>query len=77
MISLFLHYLAENIQLPDQKTRPVAWWDKPGEDHVARYIRWVCQIESRADLDLNPKAAEIFHERIRRPYSEWRGTSED
>ncbi len=74
---LFLHYLAENIQLPDHKTRPVSWWDKPGEDHVARYIRWVCQIESRADLDLNPRAAEIFHERIRRPYSEWRGTAED
>ncbi len=74
---LFLHYLAENIQLPNKKTRSVKWWDSPGEERVARYIRWVCQIESRSDLDKNPKAAELFHERIRRPYSEWRGTSED
>jgi hypothetical protein len=37
----------------------------------------VCQIESRADLDRNAKAAEMFHDRIRRPYSEWRSTTED
>jgi len=74
---LFLHYMAENIQLPNGKTRSVAWWSAPGEERVARYIRWVCQVESRADLDANARAAETFHERIRRPYSEWRGTAED
>ena len=72
---LFLQYLSENIQLPDGKCRSVTWWES--KDHVARWIRWVCQIESRADLDINQKAAELFHERIRRPYSEWRSTSED
>lgn len=72
---LFLQYLSENITMPDGKSRPVSWWEE--EDHVARWIRWVCQVESRADLDRNQRAAEQFHERIRRPYSEWRSTSED
>lgn len=75
---LFLQWLSEEVPLPDEKLRPVTWWDEAGEDRVARWIRWSCgEIESRADLDNNPKAAEIFHERIRRPYSEWRSTSED
>lgn len=72
---LFLQYLSENITMPDSKSRPVSWWQR--KDHVARWIRWTCQIESRADLDTNAKAAEHFHERIRRPYSEWRSTTED
>jgi hypothetical protein len=72
---LFLQWLSEEMPLPDKKLRPVAWWAR--EDHVARWIRWLCGVESRADLDNNAKAGEIFHERIRRPYSEWRSTSED
>jgi hypothetical protein len=73
--NLFLQYLSEEMPLPDKKLRPVTWWAR--EDHVARWIRWFCGVESRADLDNNAKAGEIFHERIRRPYSEWRSTSED
>lgn len=74
---LFLQYLSEKIQvgLPDPVSRPASWWGT--DDHAARWIRWMCSVESRAELDNNPKAAEMFHERIRRPYSEWRGTSED
>lgn len=73
--NLFLQYLSEQVPLPDKKLRSAAWWDHG--DHVARWIRWICGIESRADLDNNPKAGEVFHERIRRPYSEWRSTTED
>jgi len=73
--NLFLQYLSETIKLPDGDLRSVEWWGQ--NDRVARWIRWTCQIESRADLDNNNKAAELFHERIRRPYSEWRGHSED
>lgn len=76
---LFLQYLSEHIVVDTsgehQPNRPAEWWAK--EDHAARWIRWACGVESRAELDNNAKAAEIFHERIRRPYSEWRGTSED
>ena len=71
---LFLQYLSEKVPVKTQ-SRSVEWW---GEDeHAARWMRWICTIESRAELDHNPKAEELFHERIRRPYSEWRGTSED
>lgn len=41
-------------------------------DDAAACIREVCGIESRAELDHNEGAAEQFHERIRRPYVEWR-----
>ena len=71
---LFLQYLSEKVPVKTQ-SRSVEWW---GEDeHAARWLRWICNIESRAELDHNPKAEDLFHERIRRPYSEWRGTSED
>jgi hypothetical protein len=72
---LFLQWLSEVMPMPDRLTRPVSWWEQ--DDRVARWIRWVCQIESRADLDKNTKAAEKCHDRIRRPYSEWRSTAED
>ena len=73
---LFLQYLSEKMGVGDPITyRPAEWW--ASEDHAARWIRWACGVESRAELDNNAKAAEIFHERIRRPYSEWRSTSED
>lgn len=72
---LFLQWLSEAIQMPDKKYRPVAWWEQ--DDRVARWIRWLCGVESRRDLDNNAQAAENFHDRIRRPYSEWRSTTED
>ncbi len=74
---LFLQYLSEKelVGLPSPISRPPSWWGT--DDRAARWIRWACGVESRAELDNNPKAAEIFHERIRRPYSEWRSTSED
>ena len=41
------------------------------ESAVARLIRSVCNIESRAELDTNPAAAALFHNKIREPYSVW------
>ncbi len=73
---LFHQWLSECV--PTKKgLRPISWWTEPGEDRVAWWVRWICGVESRADLDNNAQAAEKFHDRIRRPYSEWRSTAED
>lgn len=42
------------------------------EDCAKAYILHVCDVTSRNDLDRNPAAAELFHERIRRPYLAWK-----
>ena len=73
---LFHQWLSECV--PTKKgLRPISWWTEPGEDRVAWWVRWICGVESRADLDNNAQAADKFHDRIRRPYSEWRSTAED
>lgn len=41
-------------------------------DEARDWILRICGIESRRDLDHNPSAAKIFHERIRKPYMEAR-----
>ncbi|RIQ16071.1 hypothetical protein D0850_16300 [Bordetella avium] len=38
-------------------------------DEAAAYIRRVCCIESRRELDHNPQARARFHELIRRPFA--------
>lgn len=40
---------------------------------AATIIRGRCGVESRAELDHNPKAAEIFHAQFRRPFHEFQG----
>lgn len=72
---LFLTWLSETITFSEGATKPKDWWAT--DEHAARWIRWTCKIESRADLDNNPDAEKIFHEKIRRPYLDWKGTSED
>lgn len=42
------------------------------EETAAAYILGECGIQSRAELDHNPQAASIFHERIRHPFKEFR-----
>lgn len=39
---------------------------------AAEWIRFVCGISSRAELDHNDIAAQFFHEKIRKPYVEAR-----
>lgn len=75
MNELFLQYLSEMVRMTDGKTRSVEWWRQ--RDHVARYIRWICKIESRADLDRNAEAEQRFHRFVREPYANWSSTRED
>lgn len=74
---LFHQYLSETVKFPGGEYRSPEWWRTPGKDYVARWIRWMCQIGSRADFKHDQRACEVCHDRIRRPYSEWRSTSED
>lgn len=41
-----------------------------GPDRAAHIIRSVCGVESRAELDHNKRAAEVFHAEIRQPWLE-------
>jgi hypothetical protein len=41
-------------------------------DEARDWILRVCGVESRRDLDHNPTAAKIFHDRVRKPYLESR-----
>lgn len=38
-------------------------------DEAANYIRRVCRVGSRAELDHNPDAAHAFHELVRKPFA--------
>jgi len=70
----FLQYLAEKVEVAGE-LHPVDWWR--GEDHVARYIRWKCEIVSRSELDTVDVAAATFHREIRQPFKDWYGVSGD
>ncbi|RSF08825.1 hypothetical protein [Achromobacter aegrifaciens] len=41
--------------------------------HAARYVRDMCGITSRAELDHNAMAAALFHEGVRKPFLRWSG----
>lgn len=41
--------------------------------HAARYVRDMCGITSRAELDYNATAAGLFHTAIRKPFLAWSG----
>lgn len=41
-------------------------------EDAAAFIRSACGITSRAELDHNPQAAALFHERVRKPFVESR-----
>lgn len=47
------------------------WAGADGADDAAEYIRMLCGIESRAELDHKPEAAAAFHKYIRQPYADW------
>jgi hypothetical protein len=38
-------------------------------DEAAAYIRRVCHVDSRAELDRDPQAADRFHALVRRPFA--------
>lgn len=41
-------------------------------EQAADWVRRVCGVASRAELDHNELAAKLFHDRVRRPYMEAR-----
>jgi hypothetical protein len=43
------------------------------QQHAAQFVRDVCGIESRAELDHDANAATLFHAAVRRPFVESRG----
>lgn len=43
------------------------------QQQAAQYVRYVCGITSRAELDHNVRAAALFHEAIRKPFVQWSG----
>lgn len=47
------------------------WLGVPTSAEAKLFILEECGIDSRAELDHNQKAAEIFHRNIREPYSNW------
>lgn len=42
-----------------------------GVQDADEYIKKMCGIKSKRELDHNPRAAGIFHEQIRKPFSAW------
>lgn len=41
--------------------------------HAAQYVRDICEITTRAQLDHDAKAAALFHEAVRKPFVKWSG----
>lgn len=44
-------------------------------ERAAVVLRDICCVRSRAELDHNALAAELFHERIRKPWAQYKGVS--
>lgn len=49
------------------------WCESESAEAAAEWLRSVCDIESRAELDHDAGAANKFHQLVRLPYLEWRG----
>lgn len=58
---LFREFVTTFTDFPDLAT----------EDEAAMFIRYVCEIESRRELDTNKRAAWRFHEILRRTFIAW------
>lgn len=41
-------------------------------DQAAGAVREICKVDSRAELDGNAEAADVFHSQIRLPYVRWK-----
>lgn len=41
--------------------------------HAAQFVRDVCGVTSRAQLDYDATAAALFHEAVRKPFVKWSG----
>lgn len=43
-------------------------------EHAASFVRAICNITSRAQLDHDSNAAYLFHQRVRKPFLNWRAS---
>ncbi len=66
----FADWLADTY--PDQFNAALGKSGGDIEGAAAHLVRWLCNVESRADLDHDPVAAELFHDLVRRPFAEHR-----
>lgn len=46
-----------------------AWCGARDADEAAAWMRTICGVTSRRELDTNPTAACLFHDRVRRPFA--------
>lgn len=53
-----------------QRATILAKADTP-QEVSAEWIRLRCGVKSRTELDTNPAAEKLFHERVRNPYAKW------
>lgn len=44
-----------------------------GEEDAIEFIYLACEINSRAELDTDDRAARLFVEKVRSPFREWLG----
>lgn len=58
----FYEWYSQNVHIEDHEIN---------EQGAASYIKFICGIESRKELDTNQHAASIFNHAIRTPYMEW------
>lgn len=49
------------------------WCEVESAEAAAEWVREVCGIESRSELDHDDEAANRFHELVRKPFVVWRG----
>ncbi|NYT25366.1 hypothetical protein H0A73_17335 [Alcaligenaceae bacterium] len=47
----------------------LAWGGFADSDEAAAWVRRVCGVKSRRELDTDPAAAKLFHDRVRRPFA--------
>lgn len=47
-----------------------AWCGAKTAAEAAEWVRLTCRVESRADIDHSHVATQLFHDLVRRPYSE-------
>ena len=41
------------------------------KDEAALFVKWLCDVKSRKELDTNPEANKTWHREIRQPYADY------
>ena len=47
------------------------WLCVDNEDAAATKVKALCGVESRNEIDADPRAVKLFHQNIRIPYQQW------